>query len=490
MIGQKINRGLLTCVLVLTILSGCFYILSACAADGYPALKVSTQKNAAIDAMFLGMNSKIPAEHNDIMNIRVKKTGAMEYEVRIEYALVNYSETILAAAVLMKDGQNVTGSYLPTPITPGKGWVAVKIVKAPDPFNQVEIQLYKKSGSTELFSKRFDYAENEITSVGIVKKSDREYAIDIRYRLSSGFAGAVTGAFPLQNGQEVMGWAYIPEVVKPGEGHTVVTVKWVEKTTPKPFNQIRGKLYTVNQQLAKKIVDLNASTPMKLDSIKALSILGGAIDSLNFKVDYAYGSDLGNVKLAAYMINGGYPVDWIKCSQPYAHKGSGAANIACNFGGAASLPQGIFDISTSMIRVQLMSEGSAAPIAAKAFPYQKVWSVDNLRNFRITAKTSNVVDFLVDYTYATKHGGTATIGAKAISGGVVYQSYIQSTKGLSPGNGTFAGKLNVPAGKPIQQVYIFMYAAGGSVFYGKVFNYPLGAAAAHPSAVMKKVPAF
>ena len=228
--------------------------------------------------------------------------------------------------------------------------------------------------------------------------------------------------------------------------------------------------------IVSKTVDYPAagSTVPTSDEIKNFKVRKAAADSLEFQVDYTCSSDQGNTaKVTAKIKDGGYPVDWLKCSKFDVQKGSGVAVITCNFGSATTMPPGVYGMSSDQILVQLEGGGNSSPIVSKSFNYSKTWSLDNLSNFRDTGITGNEVSFLVDYVYNSSHGAFVGLGANAIIGGTKRNQLHVATQNIKKGSGTAAGTLIIPpGGNPIEQVFVSLYEAGGSEFFAKYFDYP------------------
>ena len=382
--------------------------------------KEKAVKNADLGPVILpAPSSSVPAETDDLLGIAVTKTGEFTYDITVEYAAADHSDELALAARLLKNGDYISGSYKPTTVTPGKGKAVVKMINA-DPFDQAEISLYGTSDKMVYITKRFDYSEDAINSVQVTKKSATEYTINIQYHRAVSPNQASVGVFLIENGQPVGNWSYSPENAVAGTHNAVLKVGWTgANATPSPFHQVKAVISSSQKEYASKTIDYAGSDPATADAVKSLKVVGNACNSLDFTVDYAYNSNQTKaVKVVAKAMNGGYPIDWLKCMPQNAQKGNGVATLKLNFGNATTMPPGVYEIDSNQILVQLLADGNSTPLATKTFPLEKTWSLDDLSNFKIVEKTDTVVTFTVDYIYNSSHGTQVNLGARAVVGGV------------------------------------------------------------------------
>jgi hypothetical protein len=285
---------------------------------------------------------------------------------------------------------------------------------------------------------------------------------------------ASVGVFLIENGQPVGDWGYSPENAVAGTHNAVLKVGWTgASATPSPFHQVKAVISSSQKEYASKTVEYAGSDSATADAVKSLKVVGDACNSLDFTVDYAYNSNQTKaVKVVAKAMNGGYPIDWLKCAPQNAQKGNGVATLKLNFGNATTMPPGVYEIDSNQILVQLLADGNSTPLATKTFPLKKTWSLDDLSNFKIVEKTDTVVTFTVDYVYNSSHGTQVNLGARAVIGGVPEAQYPGAPQELSKGAGKATGKVAVPkGGKKIDEVYVFLFETSGQEFYAKSFDY-------------------
>ena len=401
------------------------------------------------------------------------KTGEYTYDITVEYAAADHSDGLALAVRLLKNGEYISGSYKPVLITPGKGKAVVKMINA-DPFDQAEISLYGTSDKMVYILKRFDYSEDAINSVQVTKKSATEYVVNIQYNRAVSPNPASVGVFMIENGQPVPHWGYSPEKAVAGTHNAVLKVGWIGASgTPSPFHQVKAVISSPQKEYASKTIDYVETDPATADAVKSFKVVGDACNSLDFTVDYAYNSNQSKaVKVVAKAMNGGYPIDWLKCTPQNAQKGNGVATLKCNFGNATTMPPGVYAIDSNQILVQLLVDGNSTPLATKTFPLKKAWSLDDLSNFKIVEKTDTVVTFTVDYAYNSSHGTQVNLGGKAVVGGVPETQTYGASQKLSKGTGKATGKVAVPTGgKKIDEVYVFLFETSGKEFFAKTFDY-------------------
>jgi len=475
----------LACTIVMSAFLITIYLLSMSVLPGFSATATPSaaqkellplRKVAPSMSDLSQSGSQLPAASDDLMGIRISPTGAGAFDVTVEYAAADHSDTILLAARPVKDGQYAAGGYVPTPISPGKGEAVVKMNGVYDPFDQLEVYMYLKTDQSVIVKKRFNDYANAITSVQITQKTPTEYAVGVTYSLSSASSpGAFIGAIPLKNGE--MSGAFTgntPVPAKAGKYTAVVAVR-MNSSSPAAFDQMKAAIFNSGSDIVTKTVDYGSpSTPASAkDEISSFQAANQGISSLDFSVGYAYQSNQnGNVIVSASVLNGGYPIDWIKCSQDYAQKGNGTASLKCSLASTQTMPQGIQSLQSDQIRVQLVNESGATPLATRTFPLARTWSIDDLSNFRVTGQSGSAITFLVDYVYGSSHGALVGITAKAKAGGASSTSVFPASDLVKKGSGTAAGKFPVPAnGKPIDEVYVYMYESAGQDFYSETFPY-------------------